>query len=426
MAGAREAVLKGLYRIEVQGEYSNETLKEVLGDKNAKDIDRAFASELLMGVVRNSIKLDYIIARFSKIKIKKLSPWVHQILRMGIYQMVCMDSVPDSAACNESVKLASKYGHGAARGFVNGVLRSVSRNKENIKYPTEPIQRLGIIYSCPQWLTEKLSDQYGEEETEKILEASHKKQPLTVRVNRLKTTAEELRERLDSEGCRAELTENPYVLRIDGAVNVNSSESYREGLYTLQNISSMAAVETLNPRAGDFVIDLCAAPGGKTTYAAELMANTGRILAFDIYAHKIELIRNAAKRLGISIIEAEKQDASVFREDLAESADCVLADVPCSGIGVIHKKPDIKLRRREEDIAGLAGIQRSILKNAAGYVKAGGNLVYSTCTILKEENEEQTEWFLREYPMFELSEQRRIHTYQTGGSGFYIAKFLHR
>ena len=427
MAGARELILKGLYQIEEKEAYSNKALQEILENRNLAAADRSFATELLMGVVRNKLKLDYIITQFSKIKMRKLSPWVHQILRMGIYQMVCMDNIPDSAACNESVKLAGKYGHGASRGFVNGVLRSVSRNKENISYPVENPQRLSVIYSCPDWLTEKLISQYGADIAERILAASHKQQPLTIRVNRLKITGEALTEQLAKEGCKACFKDDdPLCLYIDGALNVNDSICYKEGLYSIQNISSMAAVKALSPKRGDFVLDLCAAPGGKTAYAAEMMDNCGRIIAFDIHAHKVELIEKTAQRLGISIIEAREQNAEIFQADLEQKADCVLADVPCSGIGVIHKKPDIKWRRSIADITELCKIQKRILENAAKYVKPGGTLVYSTCTVLREENQEQTVWFLNKYPMFGLEEERQLHTYETGGSGFYIAKFIRK
>lgn len=426
MASAREIVLKGLYKTETDGAYSNKALNDVLSDRSLAAADRAFATELMMGVIRCRLQLDYIIQKFSKLKLKKLSPWIHQILRMGVYQIICMNNVPDSAACNESVKLAAKYGHGAAKGYVNGVLRSIARGREDISYPSKNPERMSIIYSCPVWLTEKLVNQYGEETAEKILAESHKPHPVTLRVNSLKTTGEELTDILKNEGVSASLSaENRNCVYVDGALNINSSAAYKNGLYTLQNTSSMAAAEALDPKPGELVLDMCAAPGGKTTYIAELMQNRGRVRAFDIHPHKIELINSAAKRLGISIIEAEVNDASVLKTDLIGMADRVLADVPCSGIGVIHKKPDIKWRRTAEDIPELCRIQYKILCNAAEYVKTGGTLVYSTCTILKEENEEQTRRFLKEHTAYCLEEERTLQTFETGGSGFYIAKFIH-
>ncbi len=427
MENVRELVLKGLYRIEVEDAYSNQALQEVLAVGTLGAVDRGFATELLTGVVRNRLQLDYIIGKFSKIKLKKLSPWVHQILRMGIYQMIFMDRVPDRAACNEAVKLARRYAHGAAQGYVNGLLRTVAREKENISYPEDVLERLSVVYSCPVWLTEKLVGQYGEDFCEKILKASHEKQPVSLRVNRLKTTAEELQMALEVEGVITHRDPaEPYRLFVDGALDIQRSKAYRDGWYTIQNASSMAAVDLLEPKAGETVLDLCAAPGGKTTFMAERMENRGRIFAMDLYPHKTELIRKSAERLGISIIETQAGDATVYLPAWSKKADRVLVDAPCSGIGVIHKKPDIKWRRKPEDVLALCQIQREILKNAAQYVKPGGVLVYSTCTILREENQMQAAWFLKEQPDFVQEKEQALFTHETGGSGFYLAKFIRK
>ena len=427
MANARELVLKGLYQIEEKGAYSNHALRCVLEDAELRPEDKSFAAELLMGVVRNKLKLDYIIMQFSKVKLKKLSPWVHEILWMGVYQIVCMEHIPDSAACNEAVKLAGRYAHGAARGFVNGVLRSISREKANILYPKESIEQMSVVYSCPQWLTQKLAEQYGVEGCERILADSHKQHAPTIRMNPLRSDSGELVEILRAEGISLHPNpEDPECFYVDGALNVYGSPAYKNGLYTVQNTSSMAAVKVLNPQPGETVLDVCAAPGGKTTQIAEQMKDQGKILAWDIHPHKIALIQAAAERLGLSCIRAEQHDAAVPVPDLEGKADRVLADVPCSGIGVIHKKPDIKWKRKEEDIPALCRIQREILKTVCGYVKAGGTLVYSTCTILAEENQEQAQWFQRTYPDFELVSQQQLLTCETGGSGFYIAEFLRK
>ncbi len=427
MANTRELVLKALYRMATEDAYSNQVLKEVLSHKDLDGKDKGFATELLTGVVRNQLKLDYIIGKFSKIKLKKLSPWVHQILRMGVYQLVCMDKVPESAACNESVKLARRYAHGAAQGYVNGVLRSVAREKENIPYPKEPIEWLSVLYSCPLWLTEKLAKQYGKETCEEILKASHQKHPVTLRVNLLKTTPEEVQKELTEEGIQVSCQgEKAPVLLVEGAIDVANSKAYRDGKYTVQNISSMAAVETLSPKPGDRVLDLCAAPGGKTTFMAEKMENTGEILALDIHPHKTELIEKNGKRLGITIIETKARDASLFMEEWEEKADRVLVDAPCSGIGVIHKKPDIKWHRQPEDITALCKIQADILDTAAKYVKVDGVMVYSTCTILEEENQKQVAIFLEKHPDFSLEREDTLFTHQTGGNGFYIAKLIRK
>ncbi len=427
MVNVRELVLKALYRIAIDEAYSNQALKEILSHKEMDAKNRGFATELLVGVVRNQMKLDYIIAKFSKIKLKKLSPWVHQILRMGVYQIVCMDKVPESAACNESVKLARRYAHGAAQGYINGVLRNVAREKENFEYPVDPMERMSVVYSCPLWLTEKLVSQYGIDGCEKILKASHQKYPVSIRVNRLKTTPGELQEELNQEGILTEMDPDmPWRLWVTGALDIQKSKAYQNGKYTIQNMSSMAAVEALSPKPGDTVMDLCAAPGGKTTFAAEMMENKGKILAMDIHLHKTELIEKSAKRLGISIIETKAGDASVFMPEWEVRADRVLVDAPCSGIGVIHKKPDIKWRRKEEDILALCEIQKGILETASKYVKVNGVLVYSTCTILEEENQRQSAAFLERHPEFFMEREQLIFTHETGGSGFYIAKFIRK
>ncbi len=427
MANAREVVLKGLYRIEMEDAYTNQILKEILSGDGVALVDRGFVTELLTGVVRHRLRLDYVIERFSKIKLKKLSPWVHLILRMGIYQILFLERVPDSAACNESVKLARRYANGGAQGFVNGLLRTVTREKENIPLPMENPERTSVAYSCPLWLTEKLIQQYGSEITEKILSSSHEKHPISIRVNRLSTNAEMLKKRLAEEGVQTSLDEeNANRLFVEGALNVNQSSAYKEGLYTIQNSSSMTAVEVLDPRPGETVLDLCAAPGGKTSYMAERMENQGRVYAFDLHPHKTELIRKSAQRLRLSIIETGVQDATESMDEWVGKADRVLVDVPCSGIGVIHKKPDIKWHRTSDDVEELCKIQKRILQNAAAYLKPKGVLVYSTCTILREENQEQITEFLKKNSEFVLEEERLIFTHDTGGSGFYIAKLIRK
>lgn len=427
MANAREMVLKGLHRIETEDAYTNQVLKEILSGDGISSVDRGFITELLTGVVRRRLRLDYVIGRFSKIKLKKLSPWVHQILRMGIYQILFLERVPDSAACNESVKLANRYANGGARGFINGLLRTVVREKENIPLPKENPDRFSVEYSCPLWLTEKLLKQYGEETTERILAASQEKQPVSLRVNRLATSPEKLQKLLNDEGIITSLDEeNANRLFVEGALDINRSDSYGKGLYSVQNSSSMTAVEVLDPQRGDVVLDLCAAPGGKTTYIAERMENKGEVYAFDLHPHKMELIQKSAERLGITIVSASVQDATLPMEQWIGRADRVLADVPCSGIGVIHKKPDIKWHRTMEDVEELCKIQKKILQNAASYLKPDGVLVYSTCTILKEENQEQVQAFLKENLEFILEEERTLFTHKTGGSGFYIAKLIRK
>lgn len=421
---AREIILNALYKIENDKAYSSKALNNAL--KLATPVDRAFVTEIFYGVLKNSITLDYIIMQFSSVKLKKMSLWVKNILRMGIYQIYYSDKIPDSAACNESVKLAKKYGHKASVGFVNGVLRNVSRNKDAIVFPdkSDLISYLSIGYSCPEWMVKMLNEQYGAEECENILAESLLPHPITVRVNTLKTTSSELIERLQAENGVKAIQDNEIknCLVIDGALDINNVKLYKEGYFTIQNKSSMLAAEAVGAVKNDFVIDMCAAPGGKSTYIAECMKNTGRILSFDIYEHKTKLIEKAAERLGINIIETKACDAAVFDESLENKADRVLVDAPCSGLGVIHKKPDIKFSRKPEDISALCEIQSKILDTASRYVKKGGVLVYSTCTILKQENQDVTCDFLKKHSEFEVTDEKQLLTHNMGGSGFYICK----
>lgn len=420
----REAAAAALVKIEKDGEYSNRALLESV--RGTEPRDTALATEIVMGVLRNKIYLDFIIRSYSKIRLKKLSPWVLQILRCGVYQLVMTDKIPPSAACNEAVKLAARYAHSAAKGYVNGVLRTVSRNLDSLPEPTgTKAEVMSTAYSCPLWITEKLIEQFGAEVTASILTDSLIPHLTMLRVNTLKTTPRALCESLEESGIRTEEdVDVPECLRVFGAIDIARLSQYKDGLFTPQNINSMRAALILNPHSGETVMDLCAAPGGKTTHIAELMENRGRVIAFDIHKHKIALIENAANRLGIDIIEAKCADSEKLSEEYIGCADRVLADVPCSGIGVIHKKPDIKYNRRPEDIEQLCKIQEKILENAARYLKDGGVLVYSTCTIFKDENEYQIERFLERHDEFEKEFEKLYLAHETGGSGFYICRMV--
>lgn len=424
---AREAALKALYSIDKEGAYINAALKEALGRDGLSPQDKGFVTDILYGVVSNRDAIDYIISRFSKIKLKKMTFWVLNILRMGIYQIYYMDKVPHSAACNESVKLAKKYSHGAGAGFINGVLRSAVREYGSFRFPDtgNDAADLSLEYSYPEWITKKLIAEYGADTTRTLFEENRKPHSVAIRVNLLKCTKDELLLRLADEGLECSAYDGiDNALQVKGKLNVDNSVAYKEGMYSLQNISSQKAVEVLDAQPGEVVVDMCAAPGGKSCAIAEKMENKGRVLSFDIFEHKVELIRKAAKRLGINIIEAQTADSSKTDAKLIEAADRVLADVPCSGLGVIHKKPDIKWTRAEGDIAELCNLQKKILENAAAYVKHGGILVYSTCTILPEENRLQTEEFLRNHSEFTKVYEEQILTSNMGESGFYICKML--
>ncbi len=424
---ARECALKALYDIETNGAYTNAALKTALKSDEFSAADRGFITELIYGVTANKGALDFIISKFSKIKLKKLSPWVLNILRMGIFQMYYMDKIPHSAACNEAVKLAGRYSHQSGRGFVNGVLRSFSREADSFAFPTsgDVVADLSLVYSYPEWITKRLVEGIGARQCEELYKENNRPHHTAVRVNTLRTDADSLCKILNDEGIIAErISEPDNALIIKGSINIERSKAYKEGLYSLQNLSSQMAVQVLDPKPGDTVIDMCAAPGGKTCAAAERMNNCGKIIAFDMFDHKIELINKSAKRLGISIIEGQTADSQIIQPQLAGSADRVIADVPCSGLGVIHKKPDIKWHRSEADIGELVQIQRNILETAASYVKDGGVLMYSTCTIAEEENRLNTEDFLCKHPEFEKVFEKQILTTHMGESGFYICKMV--
>lgn len=419
MINPREAALLALYEIEYAGTYSNMAVKEA-AIKVEDGRDKGLVTQLVYGTVRMKLTLDYIISRYSKIKLKKLSKYVLLILRMGVYQLYFTDKIPESAAVNESVKLAKKYA-GKSAGFVNGILHSVIRGKDSLKYPEDEIERLSVKYSFTEDMIELFWDTGFCEE---LLAALNSEPETTFRVNTLK------KEELETD---MEISPIFSGARIMKAADVATNPDYIKGRVIPQDIAAMMASVALSPKAGETVVDMCAAPGGKTTHMAELMDNKGRVYAFDIHPHKIEIIKKNAERMGISIIEAKVGDSQNPNPDFFEKADKVLCDVPCSGLGIIRRKPDIKWSK--ENIEELPEIQYRILENASRYLKPGGELVYSTCTILKRENENVIFAFLEKNKDFELSPielpeklQRENKGYITlypnidGTDGFFIAK----
>lgn len=397
-SGARICALKTLYKIEQEGTFSNMALKEMLHGSTLSAPDRGLVTTLVYGCVRYRRYLDYVIAQFSSVKLKKLSPYVLLILRLGVYQIMKLDRVPDRAAVDESVKLAGKYAY-RAKGFVNALLRRLAAQKEHIRLPEKAAERLGVAYSYPDEIVSMWLSAYGEEFTEQLLAAGNESAPATVRVNTLKTDRAALMDRLRGEGVMAQETWVENMLAFTGA-EVAALDSYREGLFIPQGIGSYLAGAALNPNPGDKVLDLCAAPGGKSTHLAQLMQNRGKVYAFDIHEHKLKLIEQNAARMGIDIIETSCADASMPMERFFGCADAVLADVPCSGLGIIRKKPDIKWSFDADGQRTLAELQYRILSAAGRYVKPGGTLVYSTCTIAQAENQDVVERFLRENAAF--------------------------
>ncbi len=394
MANARETALLTLYKIEYEGAYSNIELKKTLSAAKLSQSDAGLVTVLVYGILQREITLEYVIEQYSSIKIKKISKYILIILKIGLYQILYMDKIPESAAVDECVKLAKKYGFKSS-GFVNGVLRSFLRNEKKISFPTDKIEKAAAENSFPKMLVEEWINRFGYDFACELMKSLNEIAPMCVRVNLLKTDKEKMLAQLENAEAGKISPSAIYTKGFD----VGTSSEYKEGLIMPQDEAAMLACEILAPKKGDVVIDLCAAPGGKTTYIAQLMENKGKILAFDIHEHKIQLITENAKRLGIDIISAYEGNSSEYNENYRECADCVLADVPCSGLGIIRKKPEIKKRYQKSE--ELYEIQYKILENAAKYLKIGGSLVYSTCTIETEENEKIISKFLKEHNEFE-------------------------
>lgn len=398
----RELVLDTLLEVAENGTFSHIVIRDVLMKYQYLDKkDRAFYTRVSQGTLERMVEIDYIIDQFSKTKTKKMKPVIRNLLRSGVYQLLFMNGVPDSAVCNETVKLTGKRGFMGLKGFVNGLLRTISREKNKITYPDkkeEPVHYLSIRYSMPEWLTERWVKEYGPEKAEIILRGLLEKRPTTIRCNRKKNTPDELKELLLEEGVQ--VRENPYLpyaFEICGYDFLNRLQTFREGRFQVQDVSSMLAVEASVDESAGLVMDVCAAPGGKCLHAADKLTN-GRVLAFDLTEAKVSLIRENIARSGVSNITPLVRDAAALCEEDRESADVVLADLPCSGLGVIGRKTDIKYKTSESDIYELAGIQREILAQVQNYVKPGGILLYSTCTIAREENELNRKWFLNNFP----------------------------
>ncbi|MFR6514855.1 MAG: 16S rRNA (cytosine(967)-C(5))-methyltransferase RsmB [Ruminococcus sp.] len=400
----REIVLEVLLEITEHGMYSHIVLRDVLNKyQYLEKKERSFITRVTEGTLEHMMEIDYILDQFSKVKVKKMKPVIRNIMRSAVYQMKYMDSVPVSAACNEAVKLAARKGFGSLRGFVNGVLRNVARNLDQIEYPTEPLKRLSIQYSMPEWILNLWLKAYDSDIVEQMLQAFQRETPLTIRCNLRMVTPKQLKEHLEAEGVTVKV--HPYLeyaFHISGFDYLGDLESFQNGEFSVQDISSMLVSELAGPKEGDYVIDVCAAPGGKSLHMAEKLNGSGHVEARDLTEYKVGLIQENIERTGLSNVEAVQQDALIFDETSVGKADIVLADLPCSGLGVLAKKTDLKYKATKEGADSLAKLQREMLKNVQAYVKDEGKLVYSTCTINPAENMDNVHWFLNEYPEFEL------------------------
>lgn len=403
----REAALRVLYDVDVKAAYANLALDHHLSRSRLDGRERALATELAYGVTRRRAALDWAIAQVASRPLEKMDPWVRNILREAVYQILYMDRIPHAAAVDQAVELARQYGHEGVAKFVNGVLRNLIRKLPELPWPDEEadaVRALAVRHSYPDWLVAQWLERFGRDEAVRLLEAGNQVPPLTVRVNRLKATREEAAAALAREGVRAEPTRHsPYglILRdLTSAASLEQLEAMKQGLITVQDESSMLAAAVVNPQPGWTVIDVAAAPGGKATHLAELMDNRGRVIALDVHPHKVDLIEENARRLGTTIVEPVCLDARRVGEAMPGRADAVLCDLPCSGLGTLARRPDARWRKRPEDVEALVPVQRAILESAARALKPGGVLVYSTCTIQPAENEELVEAFVADHPEF--------------------------
>lgn len=423
----RNLVVDILVSVTRDGEFSHIAIRNVLDKyRYLPKRERAFITRLAQGSLERMVELDYIINQFSKTKVNKMKPVIRAILRSGVYQLRYMDSVPDSAACNEAVKLTARRGFSGLKGFVNGVMRSIAGNQDNIVWPDmekEPVTALSVRYSMPEWLVKRFLEQFGRDRCIHILEAFLKKRPTSVRVDTNRISVEQIRNSLNNQGIT--VTENeklPYALGLSDYEALDEIPEFEDGLLYVQDTASMMAVEQAELKAGDFVLDVCAAPGGKSIHAAQKLQGTGMVEARDLTDYKVELIEENIRRCGAANMRAKVWDALVFDVQMEKRADIVIADLPCSGLGVIGTKTDIKYNASEEKIRELSGLQRQILDTVRRYVKPGGTLLYSTCTITPEENQDNVAYFTARYPEFELEYMKQLLP-DEDCDGFFIARF---
>ena len=401
---ARDAAVRIVYKVLREGAYSNIAVKQELDENGLGRLDKALVTEIVNGTLRNLTRIDWIKSQF--IKKNKIEPWIEDIIRCGIYQLLFLDRVPDSAVCNESAELARKHGHEGTVKFVNGVLRNISRNKEKLEYPDkekDTVKYLAVFYSHPEWIVKKWVKDYGRQFTEELLKANNETPPFTIRCNRLKISKQELMTILAEENIECEGgSYNPEAIYIRGTSAIEGKDSFKKGYYQVQDESSMLVAHIIDPKPGDVILDMCSAPGGKTTHIAELMENQGEIVARDVHKHKLKLVEENCSRLGVNIVRTEIYNGTILDEGSIGKFDKVLLDAPCSGLGVMRRKPDLRWKKEPDDFKELSKLQRELLELASKYVKPGGTLIYSTCTINKTENIEVVKDFLSKNQQFQI------------------------
>lgn len=438
IANARLVALQALLRVHKDDGYSNIVLNQALKKAGLSAKDAGFVSALFYGVLERRMTLDYRIQQYSKIPLKKISPDVLEILRLAFFQLCYMDKVPPSAAVNEAVALARLRRQEKAAGFINAVLRSFVRAGLNAPLPEGDSRRaLSIRYSCPEWIIALWQNAYGQQTAKKLLEQLAGRPPLTIRVNNLKSSAEELSRELEGRGLPAKAANIEGALELKDTGSIEANAAFREGKFHVQDLASQICCLALGPRPGERVIDVCSAPGGKAFTIAERMENQGELLAFDLYEAKVNLIRDGARRLGITILKANVRDAANPETELPP-ADRVLCDVPCSGLGILRRKPEIRYKN-SKSLDSLPDLQYRILRSSARLCKPQGVLLYSTCTLNPAENGRVADRFLREHPdfaplplllpqqlirnSFEPEHQLTLMPHLHGTDGFFLSAF---
>lgn len=402
MENSRKIAVDIIHAVFTKNAYSNILLRNELNKFKLEDKDKGLITEIVYGTIKYKYTIDTILNSFLKNGIKKLDPYVLNILRAALYQIRFLDKIPGFAAVNEAVELTKKQHSIGASKLVNGVLRNYLRNSNKSFYNEKnAIEGLCFNYSFDKWLVDIFVKQHGIERAEHILKGLNERPATTVRVNSLKITYDEAFDRLNEYGYDVEEGYVcPEAIIINKGRSIEDNPLFKEGKITVQDESAMLVAPSMGAKEDLKIMDLCSAPGGKTTHIAELINDKGEITAFDIHKNKLSLVEDNAKRLGIKSIKYYEMDATIFNKDLENSSNGVLIDVPCSGLGIIRKKPEIKYSKDLKAIKDIVAIQKNIMNNAAKYVKVGGVLLYSTCTLNKEENENNIKWFLKEHPEY--------------------------
>lgn len=398
----REIALDAVMDITGNSQYTHTVLNQILKQNQALEKqDRSFITRICEGTIERLLTIDYIINQYSNIKVNKMKPLIRNLLRISVYQLKYMNQVPDSAVCNEAVKLAKKRGFHNLSGFVNGILRNIIRNPEKVTFPNEekdPVPSLSLTYSMPEWIIKDWLKYFDVQTVKGILETTLNDKKTTIRCNLDKVSPDALMQMLEREKVNVEPGAYlPYAFHIDNYNYLHDLDTFKKGYFQVQDESSMFVGAVSGIKEDNHVIDVCAAPGGKSLHAADMLHSTGHVSARDVTDYKVSFIVDNIKRLGYTNITAKVQDALILDKDSIEKADVLLADLPCSGLGIIGKKPDIKYNISKEKQKELVLLQRNILEVVYQYVKKGGTLIYSTCTINPEENIENVRWFMNQY-----------------------------